>query len=362
MTTAATPSESEITFSEAIAAVREIAVMIWRRKRKLVLPLAITLSIGLIIAFGQQDEYKATTKILPYRNTPNIGNLSSLAGLAGLRLPTGTNDETITADLYPVLARSFDFQVTLAETPLHFATAEQPVSLITYFTKHPTIARSIGRYWSNFRASLAGDRGAAPGTFTSATGVPLRGYTREHMKLVQELDDRLVVTSDKKTTVITIDGLMPSPYASADLVQSASDMLMRHIIDYEARKAGEQLAFVEEQFGQARTRYEQTQQDLARFTDRNRILASPLAQVERDRLQNEFNVSSEVYQQVAAQLQMARLRKNQDTPVFTVIEHVTVPNQRTSPKRVVILAISMVMGITFGFAVILYDRYKPAPA
>ena len=56
--------------------------------------------------------------------------------------------------------------------------------------------------------------------------------------------------------------------AAADLVQTASERLMQRIIDYEAKKAGEQLKFIEEQYGQRRTKYEQAQRNLAEFVDR----------------------------------------------------------------------------------------------
>jgi uncharacterized protein involved in exopolysaccharide biosynthesis len=137
---------------------------------------------------------------------------------------------------------------------------------------------------------------------------------------------------------------------------------MQRIIDYEAKKAGEQLKFIEEQYAQARTRYQQAQENLAVFADRNRALVSPLSQIERDRLQSEFNVASEVYQQLSGELQVARIKKNQDTPVFTVLERVIVPLHRSSPHPTRILLMMIFIGLVVGALRILYESQRPVVA
>ena len=66
-----------------------------------------------------------------------------------------------------------------------------------------------------------------------------------------------------------------------------------------------------------------------------------------------------VYQQLSGELQLARIKKNQDTPVFTVLEQVTVPNQRSSPNRTRILFMAIVIGLAVGLGRILYERQRP---
>lgn len=363
MTPAVAPASGDVSIAELIEKMRESGRLVWRERRFLWRALAVTIPVGLLIAFGSPKEYSASTKLLPYRTGSGAGALSGLAGLAGIRLPTGSADQTITADLYPVIARTLDFRISVAEAPLRFATTGQPVSMITYFKAHRPILDVVSGLISDLRYSVVsastGEKDSRTSTITGANGAPLRVFDREYLKIVQDLDKRLLVNIDKKTSVISITGVMPSPYAAADLVETASQRLMQRIIDYEAKKAAEQLRFIEEQYNQARSRYQQSQQNLAVFADRNRSLVSPLAQIERDRLQSEFNVAFEVYQQLSGELQLARIKKNQDTPVFTVLEQVTVPNQRSSPRRSRILLIAIFAGLAAGAARILYERHRP---
>ena len=147
---------------------------------------------------------------------------------------------------------------------------------------------------------------------------------------------------------------MPDPYAAADLVRVTSNQLMERIIDYESRKAGEQFLYVQRLVGQARERYERSQRELALYNDRNRSLVTATSQIDRDRLQRDYQMAFDVYQEVSRELEQARIKMNQDTPVFTVLEQVAVPTERDSPRRSRITALSLVIGLLIGVGVIAF--------
>jgi uncharacterized protein involved in exopolysaccharide biosynthesis len=171
----------------------------------------------------------------------------------------------------------------------------------------------------------------------------------------------LVISIDRKTSVITINGTMPDPYAAADLVRVTSSRLMEEIIKYESRKAGEQFMFVNQQYGQAKNRYERAQREIALFADQNRSLMSAVSRINQERLQREYDISFEMYQQFSRDLEQARMKMNQDTPVFTVLERVSVPNDRVSPRRVRILLFSVFLG-TFAGVLVVWARQLLARA
>jgi uncharacterized protein involved in exopolysaccharide biosynthesis len=294
-------------------------------------------------------------RVLPYRSGASaIGGLSGLAGLAGIRLPAGASDQTITADLYPEVAKSQDFKVTVAETPIYFASLGRSASTVEYFRE--LYDRPLAEVLATYTIGLPGEVLSALSSSSPAGGARppddtthrLMSYDRKYMKLVRRLDKRLSVFIDKRTSIITITGQMPDPYAAADLVRVTSDLMMNRIIDYESRKAGEQFRFVQEQYDQVRRRFERSQRDLAAFDDRNRTLTSATAQIERSSLQREYDLAFEVYQQLSRELEQARLKMNEDTPVFTILEQVTVPNERTSPRRTRILLVSLLIGALLG--------------
>jgi len=91
------------------------------------------------------------------------------------------------------------------------------------------------------------------------------------------------------------------------------------------------------------------------------MLVSAVAAIERERLQREKDVAYQVVQELTTALEQARIKKHQDTPVFTVLEHVVVPNQHSRPKRTVILLLAGVVGVAFGTIGVLRARLIVQP-
>ena len=357
-------TDGEFSLPDFLQQVREFGLVVWKERREIYRAVAIAIPIGLLIAFGKGEEFAASTKILPYRNAANTGGLSSLAGLAGIRLPSGASDQTITADLYPVITRTLDFRISVAESPLRFRSTGKSETMVHYFTEHRSVAERLAGQVDDARTAVTSLILGKPATDVPIAGdsstAPLHKYTKQYLKIVDRLDEQLVVSMDKKTFVISITGTMPDPYAAADLVQVSSQRLMQRIIEYEAKKAGEQLNFLEEQYQKNRRRYEDAQKNLALFSDRNRILVGAVAQIERERLQRENDVAYQVLQQFSLELEQARVKKNQDTPVFTVLEQVVVPNTRSSPARTMILIVCVMLGVAVGLARIAWRAFGPS--
>ena len=58
---------------------------------------------------------------------------------------------------------------------------------------------------------------------------------------------------------------------------------------------------------------------------------------EQERLQNEMSLAYNVYTQVAQQLQMAKAKVQEITPVYTVVQPATVPLRPSKPSKPMIL-------------------------
>lgn len=357
--------DDEISLTELIDKSRDFALLAWKERIYVWRSLAVTVPLGLLLAFGSTSEYTASTKILPYRSSgSSTSGLSGLAGLAGIRLPAGASDPTITADLYPEVAKTLDFKIAVAETPIRFSTVREPISTVRYF--RDVSAGSLVGFVRQYTIGLPSLILSAlrptpkPMVIPDSTGgrPPLAHYDPKYLAIIRSLDERLTVDINRKTAIITIQGTMPDAYAAADLVKAASGRLMERIIDFESRKAGEQRRFVEDEQKRARERFEQAQRQLATFTDRNRGTLSATAQIEAQRLQSEYNLAFELYRQFSSEREQSRIKQNQDTPVFTVLEQVVVPNSRTSPRRSRDLLSAIFLGVCAGLGMIWWRHYR----
>jgi len=94
------------------------------------------------------------------------------------------------------------------------------------------------------------------------------------------------------------------------------------------------LTFTARQYEENNIAYERLQDSLAIFKDQNLNISSSLYQNRLDRLERELNIASSVAEQLASQVEQAKLQVNKDTPVFTVIEPVTVPTSELHQSAV----------------------------
>ena len=65
-------------------------------------------------------------------------------------------------------------------------------------------------------------------------------------------------------------------------------------------------------------------------------------------------IASTVNEELAKQVEQARIQVSKDTPIFTIIDPVVIPNQRTSPKRTLIVLSFTFLGffLAIGYALI----------
>lgn len=85
------------------------------------------------------------------------------------------------------------------------------------------------------------------------------------------------------------------------------------------------------------TSYEDAQKKYANFVDANQNIILLSYRAEQERLQNEMNLAYQVYTQVSQQLQMARAKVQEITPVYTVVQPATVPLKPAKPNKLMIL-------------------------
>lgn len=349
-----TTSDDEISLAEIFARAKGFGRSIRSNWRLLLLPMCIALTAGLALSFGSTPEYSARTRLVPYRSGGGgaPGSLSGLAGLAGIRLsPGGGGESVITTNIYPDLAATLEFREAVATTPLAFAGRDSLLTSAAFFTyeRHLGPLETVASYTiglpgvivSNLRPRTAAD------TNHVRPGAPRR-FDPAFERIVVGIGERISVSSDKKSGIVTISATMPDPVAAADLVRATSERLTETIISFEVRKADEELRFIEEQSASSKARYDTAQRALAAFADRNRILGTATAQIERDRLSREVESAFELYQQFSREREQARIKRNQDTPVFAVLQPVTVPNQRSSPNRRAIMLVCLVAGLFVG--------------
>lgn len=357
--------EDEISIAELIQKTAQFLSRVKKEKRFIVYCLIITIPIGLLLAFGTTPQYSASMRIMPYRaasSSGNLGNLGGLAGLAGIKIPSRGAEETVQPEMYPDIAETLDFRISIAETPLYFASLNDRISSVTYFSEHAqaSFADQVKRYTIGLPKLLLSfllSEKEIPATQGEDPTPHLLKYNTNYLNLISKIGQSVTVETEqikdfRTVTSLKIQAVMPDPQAAAGLAKAAADQLMEAVIKFEIRKIEDELAYLEEHHNNMKDRYFKAQESLAVFRDKTRKTTSSSTQSEMERLQNEFSMSYDLYRSARAELEQAKIKLNRDTPVFTILENVVVPNQAFAPNKIRVLFLALFLGVFFGIGII----------
>jgi uncharacterized protein YlxW (UPF0749 family) len=82
---------------------------------------------------------------------------------------------------------------------------------------------------------------------------------------------------------------------AAQMAKFAEDLLQREVIGFKIQNAREHLKYTEERFEEKRNEFEDIQNRLASFRDRNQNISSAFAQNQLTKLEAEYNFVLNVY-------------------------------------------------------------------
>jgi uncharacterized protein involved in exopolysaccharide biosynthesis len=101
---------------------------------------------------------------------------------------------------------------------------------------------------------------------------------------------------------------------------------------------------------------------LANFEDQYSSINTSLGRTRLNDLQDEYNLSYNVYSELAKTLETQRFQVKKDTPVFTILEPAVVPSGKSAPKRSLIIIsfifLGFILGVGFVFGKSCYLKVK----
>lgn len=316
----------------------ELAGKLWKERKFLLKCGGVAVVVGLVIAFSIPKVYTTTVTLAPETSDPSkkMGGLGGLAAMAGVDLSSSAGMDAISPDLYPNVVRSTPFLLELFPVEVKNRKGTLEVPLYEYMNDHQKAA-----WWSYVTSAPFKGLGWVLGLFAeeeeSGEGVNPFHLTKEQEDVVKALQENIGVSVDKKTFVITASVQMQDPLISAQVANVVVDKLQGYITTYRTQKAKQDLIFTEKVFKEAREAYYKAQKAYAAFEDGNKNIISATYRTEQERLRNEMTLAFNVYNTLAQKQEQDKLKVQEQTPVYTVIEPATVPLKAASPKKAMIL-------------------------
>ena len=337
-TTNHSPDENEIDLATLIS-------KMWRG-RKIIFRITIIMGLlGITFSFISTTVYTAGSSFILKGSKGSYGSsLGGLASLAGIDLGNVTGSESeIPPTLYPKLIHSKPFLKNILEVMVPYQ--EKQISFANYLSKTENISfistlkkYTIGLPWL-IQKALFSDPGLT--SFQPKTH-GIQKFSLKETRLFENVKTLLSLTIDKKEGFINISVKHPNPEVAAIVAQNAQNLLQQEVINFKIKNAQELLTFTEDLYAEKKIAFEALQDNLASFRDLHQNISSGLFRNKLNRLESELSIASAVNEELAKQVEQARIQVRKDTPIFSIIDSVEIPIQRTSPKRK-----RIVLGFTF---------------
>ena len=316
------------------------------------------MAIGALYALSKQNVYTAQVTVMPEAQSSGaskLGGLGSLAGLAGISLDNLGGEDAIRPDLYPTILQSVPFALHLLEQPVYSSELEVKIMLSQFIDRMGKrgFLSGLTNFFSNDDKAVDKRVVRDPKNFSQAIQV-----TKEQDNLIKVVQQTVSATYDKKSGMITVAAVEPDPVVAATVARLSLEYLTNYITTYRTEKARKQVQFLNEQVAESQRKYRSSEYALSSYRDKNRNLFLNTAKIEEQRLQADYLLTQSVYNELSKQLEQAKIKVQEETPVFKVLEPATVPLLKSGPKRTIIVLGFAVLGGIIGLTYALFRRWR----
>ena len=313
----------------------EIAKKLWVNWKFIFKVCSMGLLVGLIVAFSLPKEYTTRVVLAPEGGSNNLSGLGAFAAMSGINIGNmNSKDILLKPELFPSIIESTPFLLGLFEINVRDDNQKIDTAFYSYLKDYERKA-----WWSYvwkapfqllkmIRKNDISDRAVSYNKIV---------MTPEQKEVIKNISNRISVDIDVKTGIATLSITMQSPEISTFIADTVTYYLQEYIIQFRTEKARKDLLFTEKLFDEAKMNYYTAQRNYATFVDENLGIISTRFKMNQERLQNEMSLAYAVYNQTAQQLQLAKVKVQDATPVYTVIQPAVVPLKPSKPKKIFIL-------------------------
>jgi uncharacterized protein involved in exopolysaccharide biosynthesis len=315
----------------------------------------IVLITGLIIAAGgwyaftAREEFVSEGRILPEMSGgggSSLGGLANLVGIGGFELGLKNGTDAIRPDLYPDIIQTTPFFLNLFDQGVITKTGDS-LSFESYY--HQAIEEDKAPEEIDTKLFKGKPEGI----------IVVNRVTEER---IEDLKERISGNIDKKSGVINITVKMPDPVVAAGLARYVMKYLTDYVTEYRTEKSKQEVDFLGRKVAAARGEFYSDQARKARYADQ---FAAPTirlqsADIQRERLESEYKLSSTVYNELLKKYEEAKIKLQQETPVFQILEPPVAPTLKSEPKKSIILLASAFLGFFLAIiiALVIRKNYK----
>ncbi len=351
----------------------------------------IALAVAMIMFAVKPKEFEAEASILPLsKQSSGLKGLGALAAsITGIDISSmgGGTTVNIGPTLFSDIINSTPVMLNIMNTPVTWTDPDTIESLYSH-TKRDTIM-SAGDYlmaytirlpWT-IKDALMGKPEPIVARFTQPDGsdqsMDFSPMTLDKTQddCIKDLGKRILVDIDDEVDLVRVTCTASNPIQCAELTRIVLEQIQEAVTEFSTKNARLNIKYLEEQIAKTNKEYSEARQKYMEYKDRNRGVIEERTGIESQMLEDEYQMSYNLLQTLQAQLETSRLDLVSQTPVFSVVEPVVIPQKKSSPKFLhhaiggVIVGMVIAIGwllLSLGYKQVfapeaykeIYDKYK----
>lgn len=294
----------------------EIFFILW--KQKFIVIVVTTLFGVLSIIFAKMSPVKFTSEsklITKISSSSPTGNLAQMAALAGINVGgTNTSDPT---NYLPIIIKDREFiKKTLDKK---------------WYIKGDSLL--LTEFWE----------------MKPDTSIENWEYVYETDKLSKLRSDEFInLKIDRRTGLLTLTTEFSDPDLTYQINQYMLYLIDEYIVTKLKVQVKEKRLFIEERIAEIAKDLETSENELAKFKERNLDTDAPKVYLEEQRLLRKVTLNQELYIQLKKQYEIARIEEKNDKPLVEIIQEPEIPLMRSKPNRKLMAMVGTLAGMFVG--------------
>ena len=325
------PQEQEIDIMALIA-------KLWKNRRMIIKWGIIGAVVGLIAGFSIPKTYKVSATLAPETQQRVGSGVSSIASMMGVSLDNSM--DAIDHEMYPDVISSTPFLFELLDLEVKTRDGQIDTTLQNYILKHqksPWWNHVIGAPFKALDWAVSLVKSDEEEVDSGDICLDVSDLPKDERKVIKFLSEQVKVSVDKKTGKTQLSLEMQDPLVAYTVLNAVMENLKDYMSEYRTSKSRQDVENLSKICEERKQEYYAAQKAYALYTDSNKNIVQNSSKAEGQRLQQEMNLAYQVYSQVATQLEGARIKVQQDKPVFAVLKPASVPLKKAGPSKAKLL-------------------------
>ena len=324
----------------------ELLTKIWEGRKTVLTVTLLFVLLGTTSAFLTPNSFEASSVFITQTSEEKpASSLGGLASLAGINLGSLGGSSGISTALYPKILYSVPFKRSMLESTIMYES--RSMTYAEYLKQRPmTLGGMIKKYIIGLPGQVIDwvnpNKDNEEGTSQTAYGLKI---SDEDYELIENFENEISLLINEEEGYITLRVKDYVPEVAAQMVILAEKQLQERVIDYQVKNTKELYEFTQAQYLELQKEVFELQDELARFTETNQNISSSFVQNQQRRLESEYDRINSVYTELALQKRQAAIQLKENTPIFSIIDPVNIPNLKAEPNRPLLIAIWLVLGM-----------------